>query len=80
MREDRNVDRILMEKPQGKVLFRKPMHTYDVSIKMDVRSKRMGVSWIYLAMDRDKCCAVVNNNGLLVSIKCVQFIVYMCNC
>jgi hypothetical protein len=33
MREDRDVDRILMEKPQRKVLFQKPMHTHDVCIK-----------------------------------------------
>jgi hypothetical protein len=26
-------DRILMEKPQGRILFRNPMHIHDVSIK-----------------------------------------------
>jgi hypothetical protein len=33
MREDRNADRILMGKFQGKMLFRNPMHIHDVSIK-----------------------------------------------
>jgi hypothetical protein len=55
----RNAHRILVGKPEGERLPRRPK--WVDNIKMDLREIGWtSVDWIYLAHDRDQCRALVN--------------------
>jgi hypothetical protein len=53
MREERNVYRVLMGKPEGKRPLGRPRRRWEDGIRMDLREIRWGsVDWIQLAQDR----------------------------
>jgi hypothetical protein len=55
MREERNVYRILMGKPEGKRPLDRPRHRWEDGIRMDLSEIGWGsVDWIQLAQDRDR--------------------------
>jgi hypothetical protein len=61
MGEERNVYKLLMGKPEGKVQLGRPRLKWDDGIRMDLREIGWGsVDWIQLAQDRDRWRAVVN--------------------
>jgi hypothetical protein len=61
MGEGRNVYRVLVGKPEGKRPLERPKSRWDDGLKMDLRDIGWGgVDWIYLAQDRDRWQAVVN--------------------
>jgi hypothetical protein len=60
MGEKRNAYRILVGKPKGKRLLRRPRHRWVGNIKMDLREMGWdGMDWIDLAQDRDQWRALV---------------------
>jgi hypothetical protein len=55
MGEERNVYRVLMEKPEGKRPLGRPRRRWDDGIRMDVRKIGCGsVDWIQLTQDKDR--------------------------
>jgi hypothetical protein len=53
--EMRNAYRILVRKPEKKILFGRHRHRQEDNIKMDLREMGYeGVDWIHLAQDRDQ--------------------------
>jgi hypothetical protein len=61
MGEGRNVYRVLVGKPEGKIPLERPRRRWEDGIKMDLREIGWGgVEWIHLAEDRDRWRAVVN--------------------
>jgi hypothetical protein len=61
MGEERNVYRVLMGKPEGKISLGRPRRRWEDGIRMDLREIGLGsVYWIQLAQDRDRWRAVVN--------------------
>jgi hypothetical protein len=61
MGEGRNMYRVLVGKPEGKRLLRRPRHRWEGGIKMDLREiDGGGVEWIHLAQSRDHWWAVMN--------------------
>jgi hypothetical protein len=61
MWEKRTAYRILVGKPDGKRLLKRPRRRWVNNIKMDLREKRSnGIDWIDLAQDRDQWRALVN--------------------
>jgi hypothetical protein len=61
MREEMNVYRVLMGKPEGKRPLERPRHRWEDGIRMDLREVGCGsVDWVQLAQDRDRRLAVVN--------------------
>jgi hypothetical protein len=55
------VYRVLVAKPEGKGQLGRPRHRWEDNIKMDFQGVGwVGVDWIDLAQDRDRCRAVVN--------------------
>jgi hypothetical protein len=55
MREERNVYRVLMGKPEGKRPLGRPRRRWEEGIRMDLREIGWGsVDWIQLAQDRDR--------------------------
>jgi hypothetical protein len=61
MGEERNVYRVLMEKPEGKRPLGRPRRRWENDIRMYLREIGSGsVDWIQLAQDRDRWRAVVN--------------------
>jgi hypothetical protein len=61
MGEKRNVYRILVEKPEGKVPLGRPRRRWVDNIKMDLREIGWdGVDWIDMSQDKDKWRALVN--------------------
>jgi hypothetical protein len=61
MREERNVYRGLVAKPEGKRLLGRPRRRWEYWIRMDLREIGCGsVEWIQLAQDRGRCRAFVN--------------------
>jgi hypothetical protein len=59
--EKRNVYRILVGKPEGKIALGRPRRRWVDNIKMNLRVIRWGgVDWIDLVQDRDKWRALVN--------------------
>jgi hypothetical protein len=59
--EERNVYRVLMEKPEGKRSLGRLKGRWEDGIRMDLREIGWGsVDWIQLAQDRDWLWAVVN--------------------
>jgi hypothetical protein len=58
---ERNVYRVLMEKPEGKRSLGRPRRRWEDGIRMDLREIGWGsVDWIQLAQDRDRWRALVN--------------------
>jgi hypothetical protein len=61
MGEERNMYRVLMGKPEGKMPLGRPRHRWEHGIRLDLREICWGsVEWIQLAQDRDRWRAVVN--------------------
>jgi hypothetical protein len=61
MRETRNVYRILVGRPKGKILLGRPRCRCVDNIKIDLREIGWdGMHWIDLAQDRDQWRALVN--------------------
>jgi hypothetical protein len=61
MGEGRNVYRVLVGKPEGKIPLERPRRRWEDGIKMDLMDIGWGVvEWIHLAQDRDRWRAVVN--------------------
>jgi hypothetical protein len=59
--EMRNAYRILVGKPEGKILLARPRRRWEDNIKMDLREIGWGgMGWIYLAQDREKWWALGN--------------------
>jgi hypothetical protein len=61
MGEERNVYRVLVEKPERKRPLARPRCRWEDGIRMDLREIGCGsVDWIQLAQDRDRWRALVN--------------------
>jgi len=61
MGERRDVYRVLVGKPEGKIPLARPGLRWEDNIKMDLQEVRCGVmDWIELAGDRDIWRALVN--------------------
>jgi hypothetical protein len=61
MGEERNVYKVLMEKPEGKRPLGRPRNRWEDGIRMDLRDIGWGrVEWTQLAQDRDRWWALVN--------------------
>jgi hypothetical protein len=57
----RNMYRVLVGRPKGKMPLERPTHRWEEGIKMDLREIGWGgVEWIHLAQDRDHWRAFVN--------------------
>jgi hypothetical protein len=57
----RNACRILVGKPEGKRLIRRPRHSWVANIEIDLREIGWdGMNWINPAQDRDYWRALVN--------------------
>jgi hypothetical protein len=62
MGEKRNAYRLLVGKPEGKILLRRPRRRWVDNIRMDLGEVGWGdVDWIGLAQDRKRCRALVNS-------------------
>jgi hypothetical protein len=60
-REERNVYKVLMGKPEGKRPLGRPRHSWEDGVRMDLKEIGLGsVDWIQLAQDRDRWQALVN--------------------
>ena len=61
MGERRGVYKVLVGKPEGKGPLGRPRLRWEDNIKMDVEEVGCGgMDWIELALDRDRCRALVN--------------------
>jgi hypothetical protein len=61
MGEERNVYRVLMEKPEGKRPLGRPRHRWEERIRMDLKEIGWGsADWIQMTQDRDWWRALVN--------------------
>jgi hypothetical protein len=61
MRKGRNMYRVSVGKPEGKIPLERPRHRWKDGIKMDLREIGCrGVEWMHLAQDRDRWQALVN--------------------
>jgi hypothetical protein len=61
MGEGRGVCRILVGKPESKILLGRPRHRWEDNIKMDIREIGIdAANWIQLAQDRVKWRTFVN--------------------
>jgi hypothetical protein len=59
--EERDVYRVLVEKPEGKRPLGIPRHRWEDNIRMDLQEVGCGgMDWIGLAQDRDRWRAIVN--------------------
>jgi hypothetical protein len=55
MGEERKAYKILVGKPEGKRPLRRPRHSWEDGIRMDLKKTYCGsVEWIQLAQDRDR--------------------------
>jgi hypothetical protein len=62
MWEKRNAYRLLVGKPEGKKLLRRPRRRWVDNIKMDLQEVGLGdVDWIGLDQDRHRWKALVNS-------------------
>jgi hypothetical protein len=56
-----NAHRILVGKPEGKILLKRPRRRWEDNIKIDLREIACGgMNWIDLAQDQDQWRALVN--------------------
>ena len=54
--EKRNVYRVLVRKPNGKIPFGRPSCRWKVTTKLDLKEVGLeGMNWIHLTEDRGKC-------------------------
>jgi hypothetical protein len=61
MGEERNLYRLLMGKPEGKIPLGRPRRGWEDGIRMDLREIGWGsVDWIKLTQDRDRWRDLVN--------------------
>jgi hypothetical protein len=61
MEEERNVYKVLMGNPEGKIPLGRPRRRWEDGIRMDLRERGWwSIEWIQLAQDRDRWRAVVN--------------------
>jgi hypothetical protein len=61
MGEDRQVYKVLVQKPEGKRPLGRPRRRWEDGIRMDLREIGLGgVDWIRLAQDRNRWQAVVS--------------------
>jgi hypothetical protein len=61
MGEERKLYKVLVGKPEGKRLLRRPRHRWEDGIRMDLTEIGLGgVDWIRVAQDRDLWRAVVS--------------------
>jgi hypothetical protein len=61
MKEERNVYKVLMGKPEGKRPLGRPRRRWEDGIRMDLREIGWGcVEWIQLDQDTDRWRALVN--------------------
>jgi hypothetical protein len=61
MGEGRGVYRVLVGKPEGKILLGRPRRTWEDNIRMDLQEVEWGCEdWIGLAQDRDRWRALVS--------------------
>ena len=61
MVERKGVYRILVGKPEGKILLGRPKRRWEDNIKMDLQEVGCGgMDWIDLAQDRERWRALVN--------------------
>jgi hypothetical protein len=61
MGEDRKLYKVLVGKPQGKTLLRRPRCIWEDGIRIDLREIGLrGVHWIRLAQDREWWWAVAS--------------------
>jgi hypothetical protein len=61
MREKRRLYRILVGKPEGKILLERHRNRWEDNTKMDLQEVGCeGMDWIKLAQDRDRWWAIVN--------------------
>jgi hypothetical protein len=59
--EKRNVQRILVVKPEGKISLARPRCRWQNDIKMDLKERgRDNMDWIDLTQDRDQWRTLVN--------------------
>jgi hypothetical protein len=66
MGEERNVYRIVMEKPEGKRPLERPRRRWGDGTRLDLREIGWGrVDWIQLAQDRDRWRDLVNTVMIL---------------
>jgi hypothetical protein len=75
MGERRNSYGILVGKPEGKRQLRRPRHSWEVNIRMDLRGMGWeGVDWMHLVQDRDQWWTLVNTVNLQGSTKGREFL------
>ena len=61
MVKESGVYRVLVGKPEGKILLGRPRSRWEDNIKMDIREVGCwGVDWIELSQDTDRWRALVN--------------------
>ena len=59
--ERKDIYRVLVGKPEGKIPFGRPRRRWKNNIKMDLQEVGCGgMDWIELAQDRDRWLALVN--------------------
>ena len=61
MEKMRGIYRVLVGKPEGTRPLERPRRGWEDNIKMDLQEVRcVGMDWMELAQDRDRCRALVN--------------------
>ena len=60
MKEMRDVYRVLVGKPEGKMSVGRPRRRWEDNINLDIQEVRWGMYWVDLARDMDRWFAVVN--------------------
>ena len=74
MGERRDVYRVLVGKPEGKISLGRPRRRWEDNIKMELEVGYEGMVWIDLAQDRDIAGTCEYGNEPSASIKCGEFL------